>query len=183
MPDGGGLCEWSPVSYSPVVPFRGRQWGEVKPRYDTLLEQSYVCYIYNEKLDGLDPVNIQTLPWLALPLCQKKMWHPTGDIWHVTCDMWHVTRDIWHLTCNRWGEVNPPSKFQLPSFYGLGMMVWWRYFHKSWPNEWINELKQPSLGIFGTQNREKKNAFFSPSWTQVEILTFQFWVPKLSKNS
>ena len=61
-PDGEGLCEWSPVSHSPVVPFRGRQWGEVKPRYDTLLEQSYVCYIYNEKLDGLDPVNIQTLP-------------------------------------------------------------------------------------------------------------------------
>ena len=34
------------------------------------------------------------------------------------------------MTCDRWGEVNLLSKFRLPSFYGLGMKVCLRYFHK-----------------------------------------------------
>ena len=42
--------------------------------------------------------------------------------------MWHETRDMWHMTCDRWGEVKLLSKCQLPSSYGLGVKVFWRYF-------------------------------------------------------
>ena len=47
---------------------------------------------------------------------------------HVTRDRCHMTHDMWHVTQDRWGEVNHLSKFQLLSSYGLGVMVFWRYF-------------------------------------------------------
>ena len=70
------------------------------------------------------------------------MWHVTCDTWHVTHDMWHIKCDTWHLTPGTWhrGEVNLLSEFQLPSSYGLGMKVCWRYFCKGWPSHLINEL-------------------------------------------
>ena len=37
---------------------------------------------------------------------------------------------MWHVTHDKWGEVNLLSKFELPSSYGLGVKVFWRYFHK-----------------------------------------------------
>ena len=40
----------------------------------------------------------------------------TRDTWHVTCDMWHT-----------WWRVNILSKFQLPSSYALGVMMFWRF--------------------------------------------------------
>ena len=51
----------------------------------------------------------------------------TYDIWHVTCDTWHVTYDTWQV-----GVVNHLSKCELPSSYGLGVKVFWRYFHIGW---------------------------------------------------
>ena len=44
-------------------------------------------------------------------------------ILHVTNahDMWYVTCDTLHMTGERWEEVNLLSKFQLPSFQGLGV--------------------------------------------------------------
>ena len=35
--------------------------------------------------------------------------------------------------------VNIVSKFQVPSSNGLGVMMFWRYFHKGWLSDWINE--------------------------------------------
>ena len=35
--------------------------------------------------------------------------------------MWHVTPDTWHLT--RGGGVKIFKKFQVSSFYGLGVMI------------------------------------------------------------
>ena len=63
----------------------------------------------------------------------------------VTCDRWHVTHDMWHVTHDRLGEVNPFLKFYLPSFHGLGVEVFWRYFLKDhWLSEWVslNEWKK-----------------------------------------
>ena len=45
--------------------------------------------------------------------------------------MWHLTPGMWHMTRDRWGQVNLLSNFQLSSSYGLGVKVFWRYFHKS----------------------------------------------------
>ena len=54
-------------------------------------------------------------------------------MWHVTCDTWQVTHDMW-------GEVNLLSKFQLSSFYGLGVKVFWIYFNKWWRSQSVNKL-------------------------------------------
>ena len=34
-----------------------------------------------------------------------------------------MTFDMWHMPRDRWGEVNILSKFQLPSYYVLGVKV------------------------------------------------------------
>ena len=39
-------------------------------------------------------------------------------MWHLTPDTWHLTLDMWHLE-----GVNILSEFQLPSSYGLGVMM------------------------------------------------------------
>ena len=54
--------------------------------------------------------------------------------------MWHGTRDTWHVTHDKWGEVNLLLKFKLPSTYGSGVKVFWRYFHKAWLIHSMNEL-------------------------------------------
>ena len=64
----------------------------------------------------------------------------------ISSDKWHVTRpDVWRMTHDTW-QVTFLSKFQLPSFYNLGVKVFWRYFHKEWlfvlMNEWINEWQR-----------------------------------------
>ena len=41
-----------------------------------------------------------------------------------------MTPNICHVTPDKWVEVNLLSKIQLPSSYGLGVMVCWTYFHK-----------------------------------------------------
>ena len=46
----------------------------------------------------------------------------TCDTRNVTGDMWHLTPDVGHLV-----GVNILSKFQLPSSYGLGVMMFWRF--------------------------------------------------------
>ena len=82
-----------------------------------------------------------TIHQLAPPIWRKKKtkiedkntchrWHWTHDAWHVTCDKWHVTHDMLHVTCDIWWEVNIVQKGQVPSSYGLGVEVFWRYFKK-----------------------------------------------------
>ena len=57
-----------------------------------------------------------------------------------------------HVTRDRWKDLNLLSKCQLPSLYGLGAKVCWRYFHKGsisyLNNQWINDkgvCRQPWL--------------------------------------
>ena len=46
-----------------------------------------------------------------------------------------------HMTCDKWQAGGGASslKFQLPSSYGLGVKVFWRYFQKEWVTEKIYE--------------------------------------------
>ena len=48
--------------------------------------------------------------------------------------MWHVTHDRWQWY-DRWWEVNLLSKFQLSTFYALGVNIFLEYVHKAWLNE------------------------------------------------
>ena len=44
--------------------------------------------------------------------------HLTPDMWHLTCDTLHVIPDIWHV-------VGDEHCVQLPSYTGLGVMIFW----------------------------------------------------------
>ena len=66
-----------------------------------------IVYIISLKLDGVGPVDKNTLHQLAPPLFSGKK---------LTCD----TR---HLTCDTWWGVNIVSEFQLPSSNSLGFMM------------------------------------------------------------
>ena len=60
----------------------------------------------------------------------------------MSCAMWHVTLDIWHMTCNSWWRMNIFSKLQLPSFFfGLGLIMFWRFGEKVWPINYILRAK------------------------------------------
>ena len=74
----------------------------------------------------------QTLHRLAPPCCPKKNLKNivTPDMWRLTPDTWHMTFNTWHVT-HCWGWTFS-QKVQLPSFYGLGFMMLWRYGGKSW---------------------------------------------------
>ena len=48
------------------------------------------------------------------------------DTWHLTCYMRLFTHDKYTMTPDRLGEVDFPSKFQLPSFHGLAIKLFWR---------------------------------------------------------
>ena len=78
--------------------------------------------------------------------------HMTSDIWNMTSDTWHVTYNRWHMTCDTWkvGEVDLLSKFQLPSFYGLGVKVFWRYVHKGSLTDWLNSFIMNDKGVCRT---------------------------------
>ena len=43
------------------------------------------------------------------------------------------------MTCDKWGEVNLLSKLQVPSFKGLGFMMFLRLGGKGSLNELIND--------------------------------------------
>ena len=62
----------------------------------------------------------------------------------VTHDAWHLTQDRWHMV-----RVNILSKFQLPSSYGLGWTVSWRFWTKGWLNDWMNQWMNDK-GIYRT---------------------------------
>ena len=75
----------------------------------------------------------------VLPIIFYDMWHLTRDTLHVTPDKWHLTHDMWHLTYDTWWGVNILSKFQLPSSYGLGVMMIRRFVGKGSLTESMNE--------------------------------------------
>ena len=53
---------------------------------------------------------------------------------HDTC---HMTPVIWHMTFDIFWWVNILSKFPLPSFYGLGVMMFWRFWGKGPLTKWM----------------------------------------------
>ena len=59
-----------------------------------------------------DPTDPQLISFTTLSK-KKEKYFMTYEMWHVTQYMWHMTHE------NRWGEVNPVSKFQL-----LNSLVW-----------------------------------------------------------
>ena len=89
------------------------------------------------KLDGVGPVHNRPSPAKLHHLSERKkkeeekMRHVTHDMWHVTHDTWHMTPDTWRMTHDMFGEVNVPSKFQLPSSYCLWFMIIWRLEEKA----------------------------------------------------
>ena len=62
---------------------------------------------------------------------------PSTDYLHqfvqknITCDTWHVTHDTWHV-------VIIVSKYQVPSYNGLGSMVYWKFGGKGLVGQRIN---------------------------------------------
>ena len=57
-------------------------------------------------------------------------------LWHTTHYMWHGTHDTWHVT---WKEVNILSTFQVPSSYGFGVNVFWRFGGKGSLSYLVND--------------------------------------------
>ena len=68
----------------------------------------------------------------------------TCDTWHVTPDTWHMTHDIWHIL-----GVNILSKCQLPSFYGLWVMMHRRFRGKGSLNYWVTNFIFIRPGVAG----------------------------------
>ena len=56
----------------------------------------------------------------------------------MTHDTWHVTPNMGHMTHDTSWEVKILSKFQLPSYYSYGVMMFWRFGGK----ESVNELNK-----------------------------------------
>ena len=69
----------------------------------------------------------------------------TPDPWHMTHDVWQETCDKRHVTCDMWWKVNILSKCQVPSSNGLGVKVFWSYFHKLWVTQFMS-----GEGVFRT---------------------------------
>ena len=85
-------------------------------------------------------------------------------MWHVTCDTWQV------------GGGEPSLKFQLPSSYGLGVKVFWRYFHKESHTELSTKvfvelpwLHQVSYIYFWREQKVLNN------WVKRSVLQFTFF--------
>ena len=102
-------------------------------------QRGYRIYFQsNTKLDGVGPVDNRPSPAKLHHFVRKKHTQKTHDMWHLTCDIWHVTYYTRHVTCDMFGEVNIPSKFQLPSSYWLWFMIIWRSGGKGSLNELMN---------------------------------------------
>ena len=79
--------------------------------------------------------------------------HVTPDTWHLTCETWHVKPYTLHVTPDMLNMVGVSilSKFQLPSSYGLGIMMFWGFGGKGLLNELMNQwvtkviVEQPRL--------------------------------------
>ena len=120
-------------------------------------------------LDGVGPVYNRPSTDQLPHLVYKEEEQILSDMWQVTHYSWHIKCDMWHMTHNRCGEVPRLTKFQLPSFYGLGVKVFWRYYNKEWLTdspgytESVNNVHkiQPtgdteSLDLFGFYQKKKK---------------------------
>ena len=92
----------------------------------------FTCQVSDQVIDGATPSSL--LEFRSMMSTKTdisgRFFEKTCDMWHLTHEMWHVTCDMWHGTPDRWWEVNILSKFQVPSSYGLGVKIFWRYFGK-----------------------------------------------------
>ena len=55
------------------------------------------------------------------------MWHLTCDTLELKPNTWHLTYDLWHIVVVGGGGVSILSKFQLPSSFGLSVVMFWRF--------------------------------------------------------
>ena len=86
----------------------------------------------NNKVDGLTPL-ITNPPQTSSTALSFFMTNKLRQQ-----QKWHVTHDTWYLTY-RPGVMNIVSIFQFPSCNGFGAMVFWKYYHKRWLSDWINQ--------------------------------------------
>ena len=84
----------------------------------------------------------------------------------VTHHMLHVTLDMCYMTRDRWGELTLLSKFLLLSSYGLGVKVFWKYFHKGSLTEWLPYQLEGDKGVL-EQPRLKHMCLWTVCFTQV----------------
>ena len=83
------------------------------------------------------------------------MWHLKPDTWLLPTDMWHVIqREWWHFFC----------KFYVPSFYGLGPTVFWKYLHKAWLTNWLAERDSSVI-----HHRISEQAFFKADFSGITV--------------
>ena len=78
----------------------------------------------------------QNVSFLALMVWELQV---TYDTWHVTPDTWNATRDTLHVSRDTQGVVSIVSKFQVPSYDGFGVIIFWRLGGKGSVTEWIND--------------------------------------------
>ena len=104
---------------------------------------------------------MQALHQQASPLC-------TGEKreikWHIICYTWHMTCVTWHVTGG--GRITLLSKFLLPSSYGLGVKVFWRYFLIGSLTEWLHYQLEGDKGVL-EQPRLKHMCLWTVCFTQV----------------
>ena len=61
-------------------------------------------------------------------------------MWHLTCDTWHVTHETGCVIHYTQGVVNIVLKFQVNSFSGLGVMMFWTSGGKGYVTDWLTEF-------------------------------------------
>ena len=89
--------------------------------------------------------------------------------------MLRVPLDTWHLTCDMWWGVNILSKYQLPSSYGLGFTMSWRFRGKGWVSQLIMSNKgdcrtAPALlGLLTRQGSPVDSPLASPLSCEVSL--------------
>ena len=116
--------------------------------------------------------------------CQRQHW--THDTWCMTCDTWNVTYDMLQVTYDWWWEVNIIKTFQVPSSYGCGVKVFWRYFVKSVTlliYQWISDIGvcRTAPAKPGLLNRLKHNLESPLYWWHLVFMSYKhFVIRKLS---
>ena len=128
---------WKYVTLS-VIALRWKRIQEISiEMFQLSFNLDFFFHLVKKKLDGIGPVDNRpsTTSFTTWSNEEEKKKH----VWYLTCDRWQVTNDMWHVTCDMWREVNILSKFQVPSSYGLGVKVFWRYLNKMM-TDWLDYL-------------------------------------------
>ena len=109
-------------------------------------------------------------------LSEKRRRKNLSDTWHDTRDifLWHMTRDMWHMTCDMWWGMNILPKFQLPSNFGLGVMILLRLGGKGWRTERINDkgVIKTAPATRSVKNKCKDFRLTLPPMSNIQVFIF-----------